>query len=97
MKLFAILLSPIDLILAETEVRQTDLVMIRRDRLRIITAHSEKKLNIRELVVDHLRETASLAERFASFGGGKDEARAASLLHDLEKYTDLFQKVLMTS
>jgi CRISPR-associated helicase Cas3/CRISPR-associated endonuclease Cas3-HD len=46
-------------------------------------------------MVDHLRETASLAERFASFWGGKDEARAAGLLHDLGKYTDLFQKVLI--
>lgn len=34
---FVVLSAPIDLILSETEVRQPDLVMIRRDRLSIIT------------------------------------------------------------
>jgi Uma2 family endonuclease len=34
---FIVLSAPIDLILAETEVRQPDLIMIRRDRLSIIT------------------------------------------------------------
>lgn len=34
---FVVVLAPFDLILSETEVRQPDLVMIRRDRLSIIT------------------------------------------------------------
>ncbi|MBS3977882.1 MAG: Uma2 family endonuclease [Syntrophomonadaceae bacterium] len=34
---FIVLLAPIDLILSETEVRQPDLIMIRRDRLSLIT------------------------------------------------------------
>jgi len=34
---FVVLSAPIDLILAETDVRQPDLVMIRRDRLSIVT------------------------------------------------------------
>jgi len=57
-------------------------------------AHSENKFNIKELVADHLRETAYLAGQFASVWGRGEEAKAAGLLHDLGKYTDLFQKVL---
>lgn len=57
-------------------------------------AHSENKNKVKELVADHLRETANLAGRFAAVWGREEEAKAAGLLHDLGKYTDLFQKVL---
>lgn len=60
----------------------------------IFYAHSENAANAKEKVSDHLRETAKLACKFASVWGRSEEAKAAGLLHDLGKYTELFQKVL---
>ncbi|MCL6611499.1 MAG: CRISPR-associated helicase Cas3' [Peptococcaceae bacterium] len=45
-------------------------------------------------MIDHLLAVADLSERFADFWGCGLEGRAAGLLHDLGKYSDLFQKVL---
>ncbi|MDP3058106.1 MAG: CRISPR-associated helicase Cas3', partial [bacterium] len=43
---------------------------------------------------DHLMEVACLAKAFAEEWGCGVEAEAASLMHDLGKYSELFQKVL---
>ncbi len=57
-------------------------------------AHSENKGGFKEIVGAHLRETAILAARFASVWGQEKEGAASGLLHDLGKYTELFQSVL---
>jgi len=62
--------------------------------LKIYFAHKENKGSFWETVGDHLRETSSLAAQFASAWDRKEEGAATGLLHDLGKYTDLFEQVL---
>ena len=45
-------------------------------------------------MAEHLRETASLTQQFAAAWGGEKEGEVAALLHDLGKYSTLFDKVL---
>ena len=47
-----------------------------------------------QLLSDHLRNVADLAERFAAPFGLAEEARLAGLLHDLGKYRNEFQAYL---
>ncbi len=47
-----------------------------------------------ELLCDHVRRVAELAERFAMAFGANEQAGAAALLHDLGKYADQFQRRL---
>lgn len=58
-------------------------------------AHSENKAGYKELVSNHLFETSKLAGSFAMMWGRREEAEAAALCHDLGKYTELFNKVLV--
>lgn len=44
-----------------------------------------------QLLADHLRNVAELAEKFAAPFGASEEARLAGLLHDLGKYAARFQ------
>src|SRR3954463_4518831 len=53
-------------------------------------AHSAKVRANWEPLSEHLRAVADLAARFAAPFGAAEEARAAGLLHDLGKYSDLF-------
>lgn len=57
-------------------------------------AHSESEGGIKELVIDHLKAVAQLSEQFAAAWNGGLEGKTAGLLHDLGKYTEMFQKVL---
>lgn len=47
-----------------------------------------------EPVISHLQHVARLCRDFASEWGAADEAFAAGMLHDVGKYSELFQKVL---
>ena len=58
-------------------------------------AHSENKLGQMETVGEHLQRTAELAQKFAGAWGGEQEARAAAIFHDIGKYTETFQNVLI--
>lgn len=57
-------------------------------------AHTKNNGGFKETVGAHLRETAILAASFASVWNREEEGAAAGLLHDLGKYTELFQSVL---
>jgi len=57
-------------------------------------AHSENAAGKKEPVIDHLTEVARLAKRFAGVWGAGEESEATALMHDLGKYTNLFQQVL---
>jgi CRISPR-associated endonuclease/helicase Cas3 len=57
-------------------------------------AHKENKGGFWEPVCEHLRETAKLAAQFAAAWGREAEGKATGKLHDLGKYTDLFDDVL---
>ena len=57
-------------------------------------AHTEDKAGKKELVLDHLLEVAKLTADFASIWGAQEEGFATGLLHDLGKYSELFQSVL---
>jgi len=59
-------------------------------------AHSKKgedKSNW-QLLIDHLKNTADLAEKFGADAGVSELARVAALIHDLGKYSKAFQKRL---
>lgn len=43
-------------------------------------------------ILEHLKETANLAGRFASAFGAEDWGYGCGLLHDIGKYSDSFQK-----
>lgn len=58
---YFILLSPIDLILSYTEIRQPDLVMVHRDRINIITKRGIE--GIPDLVVEVLSEHSIKRDR----------------------------------
>lgn len=58
-------------------------------------AHSENANGQKEYVIDHLREVSDLASQFAKTWGGEEEAKVAGVFHDLGKYGDLFQEVLL--
>lgn len=58
-------------------------------------AHSENAIGKKEPVIEHMREVSELASQFAATWGGEDEARITGILHDLGKYGDLFQEVLL--
>ena len=58
---FIVLSAPIDLILSETEVRQPDLIMIRRDRLSIITKRGVEGLP--DLIVEVLSPFSAKRDR----------------------------------
>lgn len=55
-------------------------------------AHSENRGGLCEPLRDHLSAVASRAAAFASACDGKDQGRAAGLLHDLGKYARRFQR-----
>jgi len=57
-------------------------------------AHSENSTGKKETVCEHVTAVAKLAGDFASVWGRREEAECAALLHDLGKYTALFQRVL---
>ncbi|MDK2991419.1 MAG: CRISPR-associated endonuclease/helicase Cas3 [Clostridiales bacterium] len=57
-------------------------------------AHSENDAGYKESVIEHLSAVTKLAEEYASVWGAETEARTTGLLHDIGKYSDLFQKVL---
>ncbi|MBT9134493.1 MAG: Reverse gyrase [Firmicutes bacterium] len=57
-------------------------------------SHSENTVGKKEPVFDHLTAVAKLAGEFASVWGRREEAEVAALMHDIGKYTCLFQKVL---
>jgi HD superfamily phosphohydrolase YqeK len=50
-----------------------------------------------ERLADHLRRVADLAKRFAAAFAAEEQAAAAGLLLDLEKYADQFQRRLRDS
>ena len=57
-------------------------------------SHSANRNGASELVIDHLKDVAERAAEFAKPLGFEEEARLAGLLHDLGKYTSLFQRRL---
>jgi len=57
-------------------------------------AHSENNYGKKETVLEHVNAVAKLAGDFASIWGRREEAESAALLHDLGKYTAMFQQVL---
>lgn len=58
-------------------------------------AHSENALGKKESVKEHLSEVSDQASQFAKIWGGEDEAKITGVFHDLGKYGDLFQEVLL--
>lgn len=57
-------------------------------------AHSANAAGVRHDLVEHLSETARLAERFASGFGGGPLARRVGLWHDIGKFARPFQEYL---
>lgn len=57
-------------------------------------AHTEDKRGQWEPVINHLIEVARLSKEFSSAWGTGIEGETAGLMHDLGKYSELFQKVL---
>jgi len=57
-------------------------------------AHSKNDVGQMETVGKHLRDVAATAARFAAAFGCPDEAYVTGLLHDLGKYSALFQRRL---
>lgn len=57
-------------------------------------AHSANDAGVAEPVHEHLEAVATRAARYAQVFGAGEEARMAGLLHDIGKYSDLFQRRL---
>ena len=57
-------------------------------------AHSANKAGKDSPLKNHLKNVALLASTFAKVFDASDEAYITGLLHDLGKYSDLFQKRL---
>ncbi len=57
-------------------------------------AHTRNYAGVRHDLVQHLRDTARLAEEFAAPFGGDEVARMAGLLHDIGKFNPAFQSYL---
>ncbi|NLL18465.1 MAG: CRISPR-associated helicase Cas3' [Clostridia bacterium] len=57
-------------------------------------AHKENKGGFKEPVCEHLRETAKLVAQFSAVWGREAEGKATGKLHDIGKYTALFDDVL---
>jgi len=57
-------------------------------------AHTEDKRGIWEPVIKHLNEVAQLSKVFSSAWNAEIEGETVGLMHDLGKYSELFQKVL---
>ncbi|MDA8021226.1 MAG: CRISPR-associated endonuclease Cas3'' [Thermoanaerobaculia bacterium] len=64
------------------------------DESNLFYGHSATRPEHFELLRDHLEHVARRAANNASFWGAGTEAYAAGLLHDLGKYTELFQRRL---
>lgn len=58
-------------------------------------AHSENEMGKKESVIEHMREVSELASQYAATWGGDEEAKITGIFHDLGKYGDLFQEVLL--
>lgn len=56
--------------------------------------YAHKYQNQKELLIDHLHETADLADAYASDFGSGAVGKQLGLLHDVGKHTKNFQKVL---
>ncbi len=57
-------------------------------------AHSENRYDVKHTLRQHLSHVASLTESYLINGTGHSEGKLAGLLHDLGKYSDLFQRRL---
>ena len=57
--------------------------------------YAHKYQNQKELLIDHLHETADLADAYASDFGSGAVGKQLGLLHDVGKHTKNFQKVLL--
>ncbi|MDD3613992.1 MAG: CRISPR-associated helicase Cas3' [Clostridia bacterium] len=58
-------------------------------------AHSENKIGEKEVVIEHLLEVTKLCKEFSNQWGKGTEGEVAGLYHDLGKYTEAFQQVLI--
>ncbi len=61
----------------------------------MLIAHIREEDNNKQSILEHLENTASLAQKFAHSFGGDDYAYITALLHDVGKYSKEFQNRIL--